>query len=650
MVNNNSNKVLTVSYGTFSCTLEGFEDSFGVMKEVAEYFRDLAEQDRFFGAEPPKLDAEMLTVLAKRSKQLGIAARTEGTNVVLTPAHEPQTPVGPITRDAQTDASTIESRFETSDTTQDEADAKLTLEERLQKIRSVVNARSTATALHDAITDTSDDEPMDQEVADDATAVAPVETGSLAEPELRDDAAQDPVAPDAVAPTVAVAPEAVVQDAPVDTHDEATQIDADATPDEDAPLDELVDTIVLRPSHTEDENADLANTEELTADDAPVAAQDAVEADLDDAEHTPITETADVVADAEVPVEQEQDTISESDAADLTDENETDDLDAILNAITEEDAPLVLSDAIETSDNDADAPRKGRVHVIDLRKTDVSDASEDEDDFESLLTQTLQETEAQSARAEPPVDADADDNDDAAADVNATPVRPTRPSGDATARPRRDASLDTPQNDMSRLIEQTNKQLAEPDNSRRRNALAHLRAAVAATMADKSLVKSKSNEAADAYRDDLAQVVRPTRPTKPNAENPMPLRLVAEQRIDVAPKAEEPQAPAQAHAKTTQTETFESFAAYADHVGAHSLPEKLEAAAAYLTQVKGIESFSRPQVMRTVMASEGENFERDESLRNFARMIKDGKIVRNEQGMWGITENLGYRLEDRKTG
>jgi len=113
---------------------------------------------------------------------------------------------------------------------------------------------------------------------------------------------------------------------------------------------------------------------------------------------------------------------------------------------------------------------------------------------------------------------------------------------------------------MSRLIEQTNKQLAEPDNSRRRNALAHLRAAVAATMADKSLVKSKSNEAADAYRDDLAQVVR------------------------------------------------------------------------------------------TVMASEGENFERDESLRNFARMIKDGKIVRSEQGMCGITENLGYRLEDRKTG
>ena len=108
--------------------------------------------------------------------------------------------MGPITRDAQTDTSTIESRFETSDTTQDEADAKLTLEERLQKIRSVVNARSTATALHDAITDVGDDEPMDQEVTDDAT------------------------------------------------------------PRDAAPLDDFVDTIVLRPAHAEDEDADLADT------------------------------------------------------------------------------------------------------------------------------------------------------------------------------------------------------------------------------------------------------------------------------------------------------------------------------------------------------------------------------------------------------
>jgi hypothetical protein len=234
--------------------------------------------------------------------------------------------------------------------------------------------------------------------------------------------------------------------------------------------------------------------------------------------------------------------------------------------------------------------------------------------------------------------------------------------------------------DVSRLIEETNTKLEGAENRRRFSAIAHLKAAVAATVADR-LVRgerngqaSKEDEAAEAYRDDLNHAVQPRRPVVsgeahtrrpalPQAR-PAPLMLVSEQRIDraddedavVRPRrisatrhSARPDAEDTAPTGPISAEDARSFAEFAESLGSSGLSELLEAAAAYTSTIEGRPHFSPPQILRKVasVADEGD-FSREESLRSFGQLLRQGKIAKIRRGQYAITEQSRFFEETRR--
>lgn len=170
---------------------------------------------------------------------------------------------------------------------------------------------------------------------------------------------------------------------------------------------------------------------------------------------------------------------------------------------------------------------------------------------------------------------------------------------------------------VERLIRKTDSELEEPENRRRLNALQHLKAAVAATVADRlsGTTLPTESERTDPYRSDLAAAIRPA-----------PLVLVPTQRID----------------RPAST----GFASFAARLGAETPPELMEAAAVWTACVEGRPHFSRPQLLRHV-ASVGE-ITREDTLLGFGLLLREGRIEKVKRGQFVVTERSPYLREARK--
>jgi hypothetical protein len=631
-----SSKILTVSYGTFSCTLEGFDDSFDTMKAIAEYFRDLAADDRYFGAEPPTPDAEMLTRIAERETARRVEARMETSGIVLRAAVADEARAAPVSapepvrveaapRQAP-EAAASEMFVPPMPAPRDEPPAPADAESvaaKLQRIRAVVGRSAAATVSESYV----EDLPLAEVVADRPYADEAADA-AIAEPVE----AFDEIAFEEQSLTFEEPPTAEVADAAEET--------IEARSEETIHLDEEVAEEILAEMPQEILEEEVSE-EDNAALEALIAAADDAEEDFTFDDASDDDETA--VADAEV--------LGDDEAEDAFSEVDFDD---------EDDADLIAAIAGRDVDDDEAAPDlAGLDGLEELEAFAEFDDGELSDEDEAALMRDLaladsDEIEEEDA-AELAFDDDNLEDDEIEAVESAREILGAEPDEDEAA--------------MARIMSQTDAAMDEPENKVRRDAIAHLKAAYAATEAARALGEKPGDdaEARSAFRKDLDTVIRPvrrvprpeggeSRAERPERPRAAPLRLVASQRVDIAPAKAVPAAispvrprraePAE-HPQAAAPRDASSFADYAEEVGATSLAELLEAAAAYTSYVEGVDEFSRPQIMKKVRDLAPDDFNREDGLRSFGTLLRQGRITKIRNGRFQISDQTRFRPEPR---
>ena len=625
------NKILTVSYGTFSCTLEGFDDPFSTMRSIAEYFRDLAADDRYFGAEPPTPDPERLHMIAQAAVAAPVEARIgDSGNVTLrqsesTEAEDIQDLAALDGVDA-TDAST-----QSDDATEDSA-------EEANEDRQVDEIESSP-AEHDELPDETDSDDVEVEQPE------PV-------------AESDDFDPESVIAAVGTEPKLEATD-----YDEPTEI---AEPADDVEPEEEV---------AEQATAPLSSVAEKLARIRSVVGQATTTTVDDDPEEIPQSDDLNAAFESEVESATVYHPFDESDDG------------AEETATQESDAPSDVDFAESTSE---EAPAAMREFEEGLSAGLSGGDSEVSDEAVAVETESMDEPE--------PIPAQ-DDQFAASEPEEAVDDAEAQEAGAGAAMFEQN-TIDNGNGTADRIFEEADSQLEESGSKRRRSAIAHLKAAVSATVGDRDILGRKqanTEDEVEAYRRDLEDVVSApsAEPAEAQqsleyeveaaeasfeeatqtdiedsavaeeqtetAEEPEPLVLGQSERIDSAEST--PTHSGTPALSLTQSdmvsgdddsmytaEPNESFREFAERVGAHELSDLLEAAAAYSGQVEGRPEFSRPQIMQHVTSNSSEEYSREDGLRSFGALLRQGKIQKLKRGTFVLGDSSRFTPAQRMAG